>query len=249
MDHLTRTAVIPAQLPAENVIAAQRRAGVGPTVLFLPGYASDMTGTKALALDEWAAKKGRAMVRFDYRGCGASGGAFEAFTIEDWRNDALRVLDSIDGPVVLVGSSMGGWLMLLVALARPERIAGMVGIAAAPDFTEWDFDSERRATLICDGRIVEASPYGGTTVYTHGMWESGQRNLLLGAPVDLDCPVRLIHGQADPDVPWQLSLTLAKVLRSDDVQVTLIKDGDHRLSRSQDIKLLVATVRKLLETL
>jgi pimeloyl-ACP methyl ester carboxylesterase len=232
-----------------TTIAAQRRAGEGPTILFLPGYASDMAGTKAVALDEWAGKKGRAMVRFDYRGCGVSGGNFEDYTLEHWRDDALRVLDSIEGPVVLVGSSMGGWLMLLVALARPERIAGMVGIAAAPDFTEWDFDGERRATLICDGAIREPSPYGGTTVYTHAMWESGQRNLLLGGPIALDCPVRLIHGQADPDVPWQISLSVAKQLRSDDVQVTMIKDGDHRLSRPHDIKLLIATVKKLLETL
>jgi pimeloyl-ACP methyl ester carboxylesterase len=230
-------------------LAAHRRPGRGPTILFLPGYASDMTGTKAMALDDWAAKKGRAMVRFDYRGCGVSGGAFEDFTLEDWRDDALRVLDSIEGPVVLVGSSMGGWLMLLVALARARKVVGLVGIAAAPDFTDWDFDRNRRAALICDGRIAEISPYGGTTVYTHALWEAGQRNLLLDAPIILDCPVRLIHGQADPDVPWELSLDIAKRLRSDDVQVTLIKDGDHRLSRPQDIKLLIGVVKKLLETL
>ena len=235
--------------PMVMTIAAQRRPGEGPTILFLPGYASDMAGTKAIALDEWAAKKGRAMVRFDYRGCGISGGNFEDFTLEDWREDALRALDTIDGPVVLVGSSMGGWLMLLVALARPTKIVGLVGIAAAPDFTEWDFDSDRRAILVCDGRITKESPYGGTTVYTHALWESGQRNLLLGAPIPLHCPVRLLHGQADPDVPWQLSFAIAERLRSDDVQVTLIKDGDHRLSRPQDIKLLIATVRRLLETL
>jgi pimeloyl-ACP methyl ester carboxylesterase len=230
-------------------IAAQRRPGIGPTIIFLPGYASDMEGTKALALDAWAAKKGRAMVRFDYRGCGRSSGQFEDYTLEDWRDDALRVIDATEGPVVLVGSSMGGWLMLLAALARARKVVGLVGIAAAPDFTEWDFDGERRAALICDGRIAEDSPYGGTTVYTHALWESGQRNLLLEAPIILDCPVRLLHGQADPDVPWQLSLDIAKRLRSDDVQVTLIKDGDHRLSRPQDIKLLIATVKKLLETL
>jgi pimeloyl-ACP methyl ester carboxylesterase len=232
-----------------TILAAQRRAGDSPTIVFLPGYASDMDGTKALALDEWAGKKGRAMVRFDYRGCGKSGGDFEDYTLEDWRDDALRVIDATDGPVVLVGSSMGGWLMLLAALANPGKVVGLVGIAAAPDFTEWDFDGDRRNTLVHAGRIAEPSPYGGTTVYTHAMWQSGQRNLLLDAPIALDCPVRLIHGQADPDVPWQVSLDLAARLRSDDVQVTLVKDGDHRLSRPQDIKLLIATVKKLLESL
>ncbi len=232
-----------------NALVAQRRPGIGPTIVFLPGFGSDMAGTKAVALDEWAARKGRAMVRFDYRGCGGSGGAFEDFTLEDWRDDALRVVDSIEGPVVLVGSSMGGWLMLLAALARPRKIAALVGIAAAPDFTDWGFDGNRRAALICDGRIVEDSPYGGTTVITHALWESGQRQLLLGAPIGIDLPVRLIHGQADPDVPWQLSLDLARQLRSDDVQVILVKDGDHRLSRPQDIRLMTTTVRKLLEAL
>jgi pimeloyl-ACP methyl ester carboxylesterase len=243
MDHLT------AEAPRLLTLAAHRRLGTGPTILFLPGYASDMDGTKAVALDEWAAKKGRAMVRFDYRGCGLTGGDFEEFTLEDWRDDALRVIDATEGPVVLVGSSMGGWLMLLCALARPDKVVGLVGIAAAPDFTEWDFDSHRRTTLICDGAIREPSPYGGTTVYTHAMWESGQRHLLLDAPIAFSGPVRLLHGQADPDVPWQLSLDIANRLRSDDVQVTLIKDGDHRLSRPQDTRLLIATVKKLLETL
>ncbi|CAM3093418.1 AB hydrolase-1 domain-containing protein [Sphingomonas antarctica] len=232
-----------------NGLAAHRRPGSGPTLVFLPGYASDMAGTKAVAVDDWAGRKGRAMVRFDYRGCGLSEGKFEDFTLEDWRDDALRVIDATTGPVVLVGSSMGGWLMLLAALARPEKVVGLVGIAAAPDFTDWDFIGERRAALVCDGRIAEPSPYGGTTIYTHKMWESGQRNLLLGAPIALDCPVRLIHGQADPDVPWQIALDLAAQLRSDDVQVILVKDGDHRLSRPQDIALLVATVKKLLERL
>ena len=228
-------------------LAAHRLDGHGPTLIFLPGYASDMAGTKALALEEWAARKGRAFVRFDYRGCGLTAGKFEDFTLEDWRDDALRIIDSVDGPVVLVGSSMGGWLMLLAARARPHRVVGLVGVAAAPDFTEWDFIGERRATIIQAGRIIEPSPYGGTTIYTHAMWESGQRNLLFDAPIDIACPVRLIHGQADRDVPWQIALDLTTRLRSDDVQVTLVKDGDHRLSRPQDISLLIATVKKLLE--
>ncbi len=226
-------------------LAIERRAGHGPTLIFLPGYASDMAGTKAVALDAWAAQAGRAMVRFDYRGCGDSPGAFENFTLEDWRDDALSVIESVDGPLVLAGSSMGGWLMLLAALLRPKRVVGLIGIAAAPDFTQWD--EAMRERLETAERVAEPSPYGGETVYTRALWQSGQRNLLLGDTIPLDCPVRLIHGQADPDVPWSLSIDLAARLRSDDVQVTLIKDGDHRLSRPQDIAILIATVETLLE--
>lgn len=227
------------------MIAMHRRSGQGPTFIFLPGYASDMAGSKALALDGWAERTGRAYVRFDYRGCGESAGAFEDFTLEDWRDDALGVIDSIDGPVVLVGSSMGGWIMLLAALARPDRVAALVGIAAAPDFTQWGFDHDQRAVLARDGRIVEPSTYGPPLATTLKLWESGQRNLLLDGEIALDCPVRLLHGQCDPDVPWGQSLLLEACLRSADVQVTLVKDGDHRLSRSQDIALLIATLESL----
>lgn len=223
-------------------LAIQCREGAGPTIVFLPGYASDMTGSKAMALDDWAAGTGRAFVRFDYRGCATSGGAFEDFTLDDWRDDVLGIIDSLDGPVVLVGSSMGGWIMLLAALARPMRVAALVGIAAAPDFTEWGFTEAQKVALARDGRISEPSDYGVPLVTTHGFWKSGQRNLLLGAPIALDCPVRLLHGQRDPDVPWQQSLRLAESLRSPDVQVTLVKDGDHRLSRAHDIALLIATI-------
>ncbi len=226
-------------------LASARRAGTGPTVIFLPGYASDMTGSKAVALDDWAARTGRAFVRFDYRGCGESPGAFEDFTLEDWRDDALAVIDSVAGPVVLVGSSMGGWIMLLAALARPGRVAALVGIAAAPDFTEWGFDAAQRAMLVTDGRIAEPSVYGPPMITTRGFWEAGQRNLLLGNDIALDMPVRLLHGQCDHDVPWRQSLVLAERLRSADVQVTLVKDGDHRLSRPQDIDLLIATIESL----
>ena len=226
-------------------IATEHREGAGPTTVFLPGYASDMAGSKALALDDWAAGSGRAFVRFDYRGCGASAGAFEDFTLDDWRDDALSVVDSIGGPVVLVGSSMGGWIMLLAALARPERVAALVGIAAAPDFTEWGFTEAQKAALARDGRISEPSDYGAPLVTTRGFWEAGQRNLLLDAPIALDCPVRLLQGQRDPDVPWQQSLRLAERLRSEDVQVVLVKDGDHRLSRATNIALLIATIESL----
>jgi pimeloyl-ACP methyl ester carboxylesterase len=228
-----------------SVLAVRRREGTGPSVIFLPGYASDMTGSKASALDDWAARTGRAFVRFDYRGCSASQGAFEDFTLEDWRDDALAVIDATEGLVVLVGSSMGGWLMLLAALARPERVTALVGIAAAPDFTEWGFDAMQKAMLAAEGRIEEPSPYGSPMVTTLGFWEAGQRNLLLGGEIALDMPVRLLQGQCDADVPWRTALSLADRLRSADVQVTLVKDGDHRLSRAQDIALLIATIESL----
>lgn len=226
-------------------IVLRRREGHGPTVIFLPGYASDMVGLKALALDDWAARNGRASVRFDYRGCGESAGAFEDFTLEDWRDDALAVIDSVAGPVVLVGSSMGGWIMLLAALARPERIAALVGIAAAPDFTAWGFDDAQKAMLATDGRLVEASPYGPPMVTTRGFWEAGQRNLLLHREIAIDAPVRLLQGQCDADVPFQSARKLADQLRSADVQITLVKNGDHRLSRPQDIDLLISTIESL----
>jgi pimeloyl-ACP methyl ester carboxylesterase len=229
-------------------IAIRRRPGRGPTLIFLPGYMSDMEGGKATALDAWAAGEKRAMVRFDYGGCGASGGEFEAQSLDDWVGDALAVVEGIDGPVVLVGSSMGGWLMLLAALARPERIAGLVGIAAAPDFTDWGYSEDEKSRIREEGRIEQPSPYGDApTVTSRAFWESGQRRLLLGGEIAIDCPVRLLHGQADADVPWRIALSLAEGLRSADVQTILIKDGDHRLSRERDISLLIATVRALVE--
>ncbi len=225
------------------------RAGHGPTIVFLPGYMSDMAGSKALALDAWAAETGRAMLRLDYAGCGASEGAFEDGTLLSWRDDVLHLIDTLtEGPLELVGSSMGGWLMLLVALARPERVAALVGIAPAPDFTSWGFTDAQKAELVERGRIEEPSDYADSPyVTTRDLWESGQASLLLEGPVAIDCPVRLLHGQADPDVPWSISLRLAERLRSADVQVNLVKDGDHRLSRPQDIALLRATVASLPE--
>lgn len=225
-------------------LATHRRAGAEPTIVFLPGYNSDMHGSKALALDRWAARTGRGFVRFDYRGCGESAGAFEDFTLDDWLIDTLAIIDATPGPLILVGSSMGGWLMLLAALARGDRIAGLVGVAAAPDFTDWGFDAIQRRTLVRDGRLVEASPYGAPMVTTLAFWQSGQRNLL-GPEVAVDCPVRVLQGQRDPDVPWQHALDLAARLRSDDVQVTLIKNGDHRLSRAADLALLLTTIESL----
>lgn len=228
-------------------IAVARRDGHGPTIIFLPGYASDMAGTKALALDAWAGEAGRAMVRFDYGGCGTSDGAFAEQGLDDWLADTLMVIDAVSGPVLLVGSSMGGWLMLLAALRRPDRVAGLVGIAAAPDFTEWGFDDARRRAMAAHDPLEEPSPYGGTIITSRRFWNSGQMlRLLDAAAIDIDVPVRLIQGQRDPDVPWRLALDIAARVRSDDVQVRLIKDGDHRLSRDEDLAVLIDTVSALL---
>jgi pimeloyl-ACP methyl ester carboxylesterase len=228
-------------------LAYRYREGRGPALVFLPGYMSDMEGTKALALDGWAEREGRAMLRFDYGGCGQSPGAFEAQTLLDWRNDVIALLDGVvEDQAVLVGSSMGGWLMLLVALAWPDKIAGLVGVAAAPDFTGWGFSQEEKLTILRDGRLEQPSPYGAAAYVTsRAFWESGESLRLLHAPIALDMPVRLLHGQADPDVPWTYSLELMKQLRSADVQATFIKDGDHRLSRPGDLATLIAAVRTL----
>ena len=237
---------------AEGVhLAYRHRKGRGPTLVFLPGYMSDMTGGKAAALDAWAAAQDRAMLRFDYAGCGASGGAFDAQTLHDWRRDALAMIDRVvSGPIVLVGSSMGGWLMLLAALDRPARVVALVGIAAAPDFTSWGFTEDQKLTLLREGRISKPSPYGDDPyVTTREFWQSGEAQRLMHGPILLDCPVRLLHGQRDPDVPWTWSLEIQQRLRSSDVQTLLIKDGDHRLSRDRDLAVLIATLASLMETL
>ncbi|MFM9851757.1 MAG: alpha/beta hydrolase [Sphingomonadaceae bacterium] len=232
-------------------LAMRRVGGRGPTIIFLPGYQSNMMGSKALALEAWAIRTGRAFVRFDYAGCGESEGAFVDQTLTQWRDDVTRLIElTVRGPVLLVGSSMGGWLMLGVALALGSQVVGMVGIAAAPDFTDWGFSNLEKAALQTHGRIDQANPYGPEpTITTRALWESGRAMRMLDGTIDLICPVRLLHGQADPDVPWDIALRLAAALRSDDVQTYLIKDGDHRLSRPQDMALLVATVDALLEIL
>lgn len=221
--------------------------GRGPTLVFLPGYKSDMQGGKAQALAAWAADQGLGLLRMDYSGCGESDGAFEDGTLDIWRDDVLAVIaEAKIGPIILIGSSMGGWLMLLVAEKLGDQVAAMVGIAAAPDFTDWDFDAADRATIAATGRIERPSDYGyDPMLITQDFWQSGQSNLRLVGAVAMDCPVRLIHGQCDPDVPWETSLKLAAALRSSDVQTILVKDGDHRLSRDQDIALLIDVVAKL----
>lgn len=239
--------------PAGECLAYHRTAGKTPGIVFLGGFKSDMTGSKALALEEFAKARGQAFLRFDYSGHGASGGKFTEGCIGTWAADAIAALDALtEGPQILVGSSMGGWLMLLAALARPDRVAGLVGIAAAPDFTEdlmWDnFSPEIRETILREGSYAEPSAYSDEPyIITRKLIEDGRNHLLLRQPIPLSCPVRLLHGMRDPDVPWQVSTRLAGALASDDVRIALVKDGDHRLSREQDIALLRHTVGELLE--
>ncbi len=220
--------------------------------MFLPGYMSDMEGGKASALLAWAAAEGRACLLLDYSGCGASDGAFREQTLLDWRGDVLDLIDAkAEGSVLLVGSSMGGWLMLLVALMLqgrdgPGRTAGLVGVAAAPDFTDWGFTPEDKAIILAEGALIEETPYGDHPyVTTRAFWQSGEANRLLDAEIPISCPVRLLHGQEDGDVPPEISLRLSAALASEDVQITLVKGGDHRLSREGDIALLIDTVARL----
>jgi pimeloyl-ACP methyl ester carboxylesterase len=231
-------------------LAWEKLDGRSPTVVFLPGFRSDMTGDKATALAAFCAAHGHAMLRFDYSGHGASGGRFEDGTIGIWTQDALTALDRLtDGPLVLVGSSMGGWIALLCALARRDRIAAVVGVAAAPDFTETIMamlSFPQRQRLMQDGMVHLASQYGEPTPITRALIEDGRTHKLLDAPIALDCPVRLLQGQADPDVPWELALRIATRVTSVDVHMTLVKDGDHRLSRPEDLALLCRTVGALL---
>ena len=230
-------------------LAYRHQSGNGPTIAFLPGYMSDMRGGKAQALAVWAEAQGRSMLRLDYSGCGESEGAFEDGTLDIWRDDVLAIIRHVvSGPIILVGSSMGGWLMLLVAEVLGEQVQALIGIAAAPDFTDWEYSDDEKAEIITNGRFVR--PLSGDYDYepmvtTRHFWESGQANLKLRAEVPFAGPVRLLHGQQDDDVPWETTLRLAKALRSSDVQTILIKDGDHRLSRDQDIGLLINTVVKL----
>jgi pimeloyl-ACP methyl ester carboxylesterase len=228
-------------------LAFRRREGRGPCLIFLPGYRSDMEGSKASALDAWAAREGRALLRFDYAGCGASSGDFEAQTLDGWLGDALAMVDSVESRVVLVGSSMGGWIMLLAALARPERVAALVGIAVAPDFTSWGYSQRTKDILRAEGRLETPSQDGAQRVTTRAFWESGERLKLLGARIPIHCPVRLLHGLSDCDVPWRIALETMERIEAEDVQAQLIKDGDHRLSREGDIARLLAAIGALPE--
>ncbi|HEU5482858.1 MAG TPA: alpha/beta hydrolase [Sphingomicrobium sp.] len=230
-------------------IAYRLREGASPALMFLPGYASDMEGTKALALDAFAEARGLAMLRFDYSGTGSSGGSFEEGTLGAWLDEALQALDLISGPVILVGSSLGGWLALHLALRRPERVAAVVGIAAAPDFTDWGYSSDDKAELQRSGRLEQPNPYGPEPyVTTLAFWRSGEEHRLLHAPIDVACPVRLIHGEADEEVPVEIAFRTMERLRSADVQLTILKGGGHRLSEPHEIDAILRTVAGLLET-
>ncbi|MGD9615139.1 MAG: alpha/beta hydrolase [Alphaproteobacteria bacterium] len=250
-------ATSPASLARSDgaTIAYRRIAGALPGIVFLGGFRSDMTGTKALYLEEYCRRRGRAYVRFDYFGHGASSGDFALGTIGRWRDDAVAVIDSLtEGPQILVGSSMSGWIMLLAALARPGRVAALVGIAGAPDFTEkllWTrLTPAQRRQIEEQDRVVLPSEYDPAGYpYTRRLIEDGRKHLLLGRPIPLDMPVRLLHGMRDESVPWRLSLRLAECLRSRDIAVTLLKDGDHRLSTPADLDLLAQTLDALVTTI
>ena len=232
------------EMPDGRRIAYRFQPGAGPTLVFLPGYMSDMTGSKATSLFAESREAGRACLLLDYSGCGESSGDFADGSLSRWRDEVLALIEAhVEGPVLLVGSSMGGWLMLLVAEALGDRLAGMVGIAAAPDFIRWGYSDDQRAALAAGKTIYEDNPYGPEPTPTHpGFFADAETHCRLDGEIAVTCPVRLLHGQRDQDVPWQTSLALAEALRSDAIQVTLVKDGDHRLSRDQDIALLKSQI-------
>jgi pimeloyl-ACP methyl ester carboxylesterase len=243
---------------AMRTIAVRARAGQAPGLFWLGGFNSDMVGTKALALDAWAAEHGRACVRFDYSGHGESGGGFADGTIGRWLAESVTVFQQFcRGPQIVIGSSMGGWIALLLAReiakhgAGDAPLAGLVLIAPAPDFTEelmWKgFSPEIREEIETKGVWLRPSPYGDGTPYpiTRALIEEGRNHLLLGNSIDVGCPVRILQGAQDPDVPWKHALALAHRLPADDVVLTMIQDGDHRLSRPQDIARIIAAVAEI----
>lgn len=241
-------------MPDGRRIAFRHTTGKGPLIVFLPGYMSDMEGSKATAIFARAEAEGRACLLLDYSGCGQSlgkdrGGDFADGTLTRWCEEVLALIDhATRGPVVLAGSSMGGWLALMAGIQLGERLAGLVGIAAAPDFSDWGYSGEQKARLAAGESVIENNPYGPEPTPTHPrFWLDAQRHLLLDGPIAVTCPVRLLHGEDDPDVPWQISQRLARQLRSDDIQVTLVKHGDHRLSRVADIALLLRQLWSLLD--
>lgn len=219
---------------AARPIAYRLRAGGSPTLVFLCGYASDMEGTKALILDGLAKDRGQALLRFDYSGTGSSPGQLPDGNVEMWVEDALAVIDEVtDGPLLVVGSSLGGWIGLHVARLRPDRVQAFVGIAAAPDFTDWGFTEEQRTA--------------GAPMFQPHFFAAGDRMALLRDEIAIDCPVRLIHGEADQQVPYDVGLRTLVTLRSDDVQLTLIKGGGHRLTEPHEIATILDTISDLLE--
>lgn len=230
-------------------IATRRRHGGAPALLFLPGYASDMEGAKATAIDAFAAERGLACVRFDYSATGSSQGEFAEATFDQWLEEALAALHCLgSGPVIVIGSSMGGWIALHLALRHPERVKALVGLAAAPDFTQWGFTEAHKQLIVREGVLEEENPYGPEPSRIHrAFWESAQELRLLEEPIGIDCPVRLIHGEDDPDVPPEIATRLMKQLRSADVQLTLIKGAGHRLSEPNEIEAIRSVLAGLLE--
>jgi hypothetical protein len=233
-----------------QTLAFRKLDGAAPCVVWLGGFNSDMTGTKAQALADWAAARGQGYVRFDYFGHGASSGDFAHGTITRWREDALAVIDQLTaGPVVLVGSSMGGWIACLAALARRARVAGLVLVAPAADFTERlmrrEIPPEGLRDLAETGVWLRPSDYGEPYPISRALLDDGARWSILGQPIGIEVSVRILQGGADTDVPWRHALELAQNLEAQDLVFSLIKDGDHRLSRPQDIERLLAAVEAL----
>ena len=233
-------------------IAYRRSLGKGPGIVFIHGLRSDQSGSKALAIEAHCAEQGRAFLAFDLYGHGASSGRFEEGSIGLWCEDVVAALDALtDGPQILVGSSLGGWLMLLATLRRPEKVAALLGIAAAPDFTEdlmlQEFDDEQRQALAQHGQVMIEDCYGGEPyAITRHLIEEARSHLLLREEILIDCPVALVQGQQDPDVPWDTALRLAECLSSEQVTVTLVKSAGHRLSEPDNINLILQTLERLL---
>lgn len=242
--------------PQKRRLAYRRSAGRGPGLVWLGGFRSDMEGGKATRLHDWADSEGRGFLRFDYSGHGASSGDFQDGTIGDWLDDALAAIDGLtEGPQILVGSSMGGWIALHAALARPDRVAGLILLAPAPDFTERlmrpQLPAEALAAIENAGLWMQPSPYDPEpTPITRRLLEDGAQRLLLDrGGIPITAPVRILQGMQDPDVPWRHALRLVDEIESEDVTFTLIKDGDHRLSREEDLDRLIAAAKALCETL
>lgn len=228
-------------------IAFRFQPGSGPTLVFLPGYMSDMDGGKATATLDWAARNGRACLLLDYSGCGRSDGDFANGSLSIWRDEVCGLIDALQiSDVTLIGSSMGGWLMLLIGERLGPKLSGMIGIAAAPDFSDWGFNTAQKTALAAGETVYEDNPYGPKPTPTYAkFWQDAETLKRLDSAIDITCPVHLLHGQNDADVPWDTSLKLAAALRSAAVQVHLVKDGDHRLSRDQDIALLMSVLESL----
>ncbi len=238
--------------PSGDRLAYHKLEGNGPGVVFLGGFRSDMTGGKATHLESVCRERGQAFLRFDYQGHGQSDGAFEDGTIGRWARNAIEIIEGVtEGPQILVGSSMGGWMMLLAALALTPRIAGMVGIAAAPDFTEnliWpELNEAQKQEIQEKGVVYTPSDYGEPYPITMQLIEEARGHMLLSNTIPLTCPVHLLHGMKDVDVPWQISMVLTECLASEYVQVTFVKDGDHRLSTEANLKLLSDTLQAMLD--